>query len=1167
MSVRRLVRALGRGITMGLAGVTCVLALAAVLGGAFGWRPVVVLTGSMGDTVPVGSLALAAPTDRVEIGDVLVMRGAGRPTVTHRIVGLNVDDTGHLVATTRGDANPDIDPVVHPVDGEQLTVRRVVPGLGRVLVELRTPLVGGLLVAVLAIGFLIGALRRIWGGARPAPVPPVPPARARFRRPVGRERWTTAAAACAGAALVGVTATLALYTASATADANQFTARDCYDAQLRGVQRGTATSTSNGVSTIAIAAVDPARSFVLFSASSASGQPDESSVSVRLASSTSLQLVRASDGAPPGTVQVEWSVVEYACGVSVQRGVVPVSGAASVDVAVTAVDPSSSFVVAGVLAPSGSTALDGSLLVSAGLLDTDTVRVEASTVIAGGSEVAWQLVSFDDPGDASVQRVTASLAAGDGTATVTLPTPVDLASTLVLASPRSNGTGAAIGERFVRVRLLDAQTVEVRRELTTGTVAVDVQVVELHDGSTVQQGVLDLAIGEAVASATVPAVTPTRSTVISTVTTIAGWSGGSTSMSTDDVAGEGSARVRLVGTSQVEVQRDATASTASFAWQLVTWGGPAWADLQSPFRRRIDVVGGTSGAPAGYTTSLVFDHAAMVGAGQSLASGDDVRVWRHDGTTWTELDRVLDDGSSWDAIDTTVWFRTTEPIGPGQTVSYWMYFGDTTPQPVLADPANVWLAVEGFEGGGLGIFEDRTGGTGWYRAQPWTRRWTLTIPAGTVVNDLVDQPVLVHLTSTDLAATAQADGSDLRFVAADGVTRLPYELESWNPATGALSAWVRVPQITAAAPTTVQLYAGAADAPAGADPRAVWSDVTAVWQLAGSPAGPSPVLDDSGPGRLDGIALADAAGGTDPTGPSIELDGTLDRLESAPFVPPSSSLSVSSWFRVDDSARDQVIAGQGDPTSSGAWELAVEPSAGSPVVRWRLRLDDQVIELRTASVPTGTWLHVAGTWDGSTARLSLNGAPVASIVASGALVTDAPTPVVIGGAPDGSRALDGAVGQTRLDDVAWSAAQVAFAADNLLDPAGTVTVAAGVSGSWFDQGDWAQRRPLAIESDLVAGPLTDYPLLVQVTDPDLAAGLQTDAADLVFTAADGVTRLDHQVESWNPATGALTAWVRVPTLDDQTDVVLYLYLVNPNAIDQQDPVGVWGPDADLVLLD
>ncbi|MCC6435440.1 MAG: DUF2341 domain-containing protein [Acidimicrobiales bacterium] len=95
--------------------------------------------------------------------------------------------------------------------------------------------------------------------------------------------------------------------------------------------------------------------------------------------------------------------------------------------------------------------------------------------------------------------------------------------------------------------------------------------------------------------------------------------------------------------------------------------------------------------------------------------------------------------------------------------------------------------------------------------------------------------------------------------------------------------------------------------------------------------------------------------------------------------------------------------------------------------------------------------------------------------------------------------------------------------------------------------------------------MTDYPLLVQLTSPELAAAAQPDGDDLVFVGGDGVTRLDHELESWDPLTGSLTAWVRLPSLDAAIGTGLFLYAGNPDAGDQQDPVGVWGAEADLVL--
>ncbi len=70
-------------------------------------------------------------------------------------------------------------------------------------------------------------------------------------------------------------------------------------------------------------------------------------------------------------------------------------------------------------------------------------------------------------------------------------------------------------------------------------------------------------------------------------------------------------------------------------------------------------------------------------------------------------------------------------------------------------------------------------------------RKELTIPAGAVSADLSNFPVYVPLSGdTDLSAHALADGSDIAFTAADGVTVLPFEIVNGNPGTAAASgAW------------------------------------------------------------------------------------------------------------------------------------------------------------------------------------------------------------------------------------------------------------------------------------------------------------------------------------------------------------------------------------------
>ncbi|MEI7865457.1 MAG: DUF2341 domain-containing protein [Chthoniobacterales bacterium] len=112
----------------------------------------------------------------------------------------------------------------------------------------------------------------------------------------------------------------------------------------------------------------------------------------------------------------------------------------------------------------------------------------------------------------------------------------------------------------------------------------------------------------------------------------------------------------------------------------------------------------------------------------------------------------------------------------------------------------------------------------WWDAS-WTGRTKLTIdPAaeGAQLNGAPgDAVVLVRLHPGNLPFDAiQSDGSDLRFVAGDDKTLLPFHLEKLDTLMAEGFAWVRVPAIKGDAPTDVWLYYGNASpgAEGAADP-------------------------------------------------------------------------------------------------------------------------------------------------------------------------------------------------------------------------------------------------------------------------------------------------------------------------------------------------------------
>jgi uncharacterized repeat protein (TIGR01451 family) len=110
---------------------------------------------------------------------------------------------------------------------------------------------------------------------------------------------------------------------------------------------------------------------------------------------------------------------------------------------------------------------------------------------------------------------------------------------------------------------------------------------------------------------------------------------------------------------------------------------------------------------------------------------------------------------------------------------------------------------------------------------------------------------------------------------------------------------------------------------------------------------------------------------------------------------------------------------------------------------------------------------------------------------------------------------------------------------------------------WYNVG-WTYRKAITIDYTKVSsGPHTNFPVLISRTDTDLQAKAQSSGNDILFTASDGTTKLDHQIESYTSGTGALVAWVRIPSLSSSSNTVIYMYYGNASASDQQNATGTW----------
>lgn len=113
----------------------------------FGWKPFIVLSGSMEDTIMPGDLILTKEIDALELkeGDIISFRTNKYTVITHRIINI-VNEEGERKYYTKGDNNDlaDSDPVCN--DQIEGIYRCRIPKLGEIALNLQKPI--GIIICI-----------------------------------------------------------------------------------------------------------------------------------------------------------------------------------------------------------------------------------------------------------------------------------------------------------------------------------------------------------------------------------------------------------------------------------------------------------------------------------------------------------------------------------------------------------------------------------------------------------------------------------------------------------------------------------------------------------------------------------------------------------------------------------------------------------------------------------------------------------------------------------------------------------------------------------------------------------------------------------------------------------------------------------------------------------
>lgn len=118
----------------------------------------------------------------------------------------------------------------------------------------------------------------------------------------------------------------------------------------------------------------------------------------------------------------------------------------------------------------------------------------------------------------------------------------------------------------------------------------------------------------------------------------------------------------------------------------------------------------------------------------------------------------------------------------------------------------------------------------------------------------------------------------------------------------------------------------------------------------------------------------------------------------------------------------------------------------------------------------------------------------------------------------------------------------------------TITSASFIPG---EEG-WKYRKKITIDRDFTDEDLTNFPVLINITDSDLQSDAQNDGDDILFMDGKGkANQLNHEIESYDGNTGKLVAWINIPVVSSSRNTVFYMYYGNPICENQENQEKVW----------
>lgn len=458
----------------------------------------------------------------------------------------------------------------------------------------------------------------------------------------------------------------------------------------------------------------------------------------------------------------------------------------------------------------------------------------------------------------------------------------------------------------------------------------------------------------------------------------------------------------------------------------------------------------------------------------------------------------------------------------------------------------------------------------------YSKYFTVTIDHTKVANsDQTDFPMLFSAILPDLKLLANggnvrnSNGYDIAFAEdSAGASILSWEIEKYDPATGQIIAWVKIPTLSYTTDTVIYLcYSNFALVSDISNPADVWSNGYGLVLHLGDGTTIS-TTESSANTTVTAHGTVNAETGI--VGGGATVPGTNGNYLSAAncaAITPTDAITLEAWMRPDALAAWQHAIAKGY-LDDGSWNnpylsyaLSLDATGGK-VELWIAGSSSsyaQCIPFNNVACING-YRHYVGTFDGDNLNLYVDGANVKTEALNASITYSGTGDIGIGTRCPASDAeqWNGGLDEVRISSVARSADWIETEYNNMRDPLSFYTVSNGMSMH-------KKSRTITIDhTKCSASDSTNFPMLfggqydwlaMPAFGGDVA---RRDGFDIFFTSdAAGQTLLKFERAIYSPD-GKCEFYVKIPTLSHTTDTIIYIWYGDPSVTtDQSDKEDTW----------